>query len=270
MDVTSLISESGVSIGALTAATVARTLLTLVVGLVLIRVVLKLLGKALDRTERASRFKSQILSFIKTVLSVLLLFVVLESLGVKVTSFVALLSVAAFAISLALQNTLSNVAGGIMSVATQPFSVGDYVSIGGTEGTVSEIKLSRTKLTTVDNKEIIIPNAQVASATIVNFNRMGRRRIDIPVTASYDAPTADVYAALRDAMARYPQILQDPAPETHITEYGNSSIAYIARFWVGAADYWTVYFGVIESIRETFEAHNVEMTYDHLNVHMAK
>lgn len=270
MDVASLINESGVSIGALTMTTVLRTLLTLVVGIILIRVALNLIGRALDRSEKAGRFKNQILSFLKTGLNLLLLLVVLDSLGVKVTSFVALLSVAAFAISLALQNTLSNVAGGITSAATQPFSPGDYVSIGGIEGTVSEMKLSRTKLTTPDNKEIIIPNSQVASATITNFNRLGRRRVDIPVTASYDAPTADVYAALRDAMERYPQILTDPAPETHLTEYGASSIGYIARFWVSSSDYWTVYFGVIEALRETFEAHNVEMTYDHLNVHLDK
>lgn len=268
MDVSSLISESGVSIGALTVTNVARTLLILVIGLSVIRVVTNLAKKALDRSEKTARFRPHIISFLRTGLSILLVLVLLDSLGVKVTSFVALLSVAAFAVSLALQNTLSNIAGGIMSVATQPFSLGDYVAIGSIEGTVSELNLSRTKLTTPDNKEIIIPNGQIANATIINYNRLGRRRVDIPVTASYDAPTADVYAALRDAMARYPQILQDPAPETHITEYGNSSISYIARYWVAPADYWTVYYGVIEAMRETFEAYRVEMTYDHLNVHL--
>ena len=201
-------------------------------------------------------------------LGVALTLTVLQALNVQITSFVALLSVAALAISLALQNTLSNFAGGLMTVVNQPYAIGDFVSIDGTEGTVAIMRLGYTQLTTPDNKQIIIPNSKVANATVTNYNRLGRRRLDLTFTASYDAPTEDVYAALRDAMARYPQILTDPAPETHLSEYGASSISYIARMWVNAADYWTVYFGVIEAVRETFAAHGVEMSYDHVNVHM--
>jgi len=117
----------------------------------------------------------------------------------------------------------------------------------------------------VDNKQITIPNSTVASATIVNFNRLGRRRIDLTFTASYDAKTEEVYAALREAMGRFP--LTAPG-EVHLAEYGASSISYLARMWVNANDYWTVYWGVIEAVRETFAAHGVEMSYNHMNVHM--
>ena len=270
MDVTELISESGISVGTLTLTVVLRALGTLVVGLILIRILLTLIDRAFDRSEKLSPLKKHIRPILKTVLGVVLALVVLDSLGVKVTSFIALLSVAGLAVSLALQNTLSNIAGGIMIVSAQPYGVGDYVSIGGTEGTVDTIRLSYTKLTTPDNKEIQIPNSTVASATVTNFNRLGRRRMDLTFTASYDAPTEDVYAALRDAMARFPQILDAPAPEVHLSEYGASSIGYVARMWVPSADYWTVHWGVIEAVRETFEKHGVEMTYDHLNVHMDK
>lgn len=270
MDVSSLISDSGISIGTLTVAAGIRAVVTLLVGVICIKALLSLFDRAFDRSEKLSPLKRHIRPIIKTLLGVVLTLVVLDSLGVQVTSFIALLSVAGLAVSLALQNTLANIAGGIMIITAQPYGIGDYVSIGGTEGTVDTIRLAHTKLKTLDNKEIQIPNSTVAGSIVTNFNRLGTRRLDLTFTASYDAPTEDVYAALRDAMARYPQILDIPAPEVHLSEYGASSISYIARCWVNAADYWTVYFGVIEAVRETFAAHKVEMTYDHLNIHVAK
>ena len=270
MDVTELISESGISLGTLTLATAIQAVVTLIVGLILIRVLLNLSDRAFDRSEKLKPLKKHIHPIFKTALGIILALVVLDSLGVKVTSFIALLSVAGLAVSLALQNTLSNIAGGIMIVTAQPYGIGDFVSIGGTEGTVDTIRLSYTKLTTPDNKEIQIPNSTVASAIITNYNRLGRRRMDLTFTASYDASTEAVYAALREAMARFPQILSDPAPEVHLSDYGASSISYIARMWTPAADYWAVHWGVIEAVRETFAEHGVEMTYDHLNVHVEK
>ena len=265
MDVSALLSDSGLSVGQVTLTAGIRALVTLAVGLAVIRVVLSLLDRGFAHSDKLSPLKKHIRPAVKTVLGIVLALVVLDSLGVKVTSFIALLSVAGLAVSLALQNTLANIAGGIMILTTQPYTLGDYVSVGGTEGTVDLIRLSSTKLVTPDNKQITIPNSTIAAATIVNFNRLGRRRIDLTFTASYDAPTQDVYAALRDAMARFAQV---SAPEVHISEYGASSISYLARMWVSASDYWTVYWGVLEAARETFAAHGVEMTYDHLNVHM--
>lgn len=268
VDVNEIVSEAGVTVGALTLTSALRAACVLIAGLVIIKVVLSLTDRALNRLDRLAPLRRHIRSLLKTVLGIALILVVLDSLGVKVTSFIALLSVAGLAVSLALQNTLANIAGGIMILTAQPYSVGDYVSIDGTEGTVMAIGLSYCKFTTVDNKEIQIPNSHIASAKIVNFNRLGRRRLDLTFTASYDAPTQDVYAALRDAMARSPQILADPAPEVHVSDYGASSISYLARMWMPSADYWTVYWAVIEAARETFAAHNVEMSYDHLNVHL--
>ena len=270
MDVTELISESGIRFGTLTLADAIKAAVTLLVGIVLIRVVLTLFDRAMERSEKLSPLKRHLRPILKGLLAVLLALVVLDSLGVQVTSLIALLSVAGLAVSLALQNSLANVAGGIMLLTTQPYGIGDYVSINGTEGTVDLIRLSSTKLITPDNKQITIPNSTVAAATITNFNRLGTRRLDLTFTASYDAPTEDVYAALREAMARFPQVLPMPEPEVHVKDYGASSIEYLARMWVPSADYWTVYWGVIEAVRETFAAHSVEMTYDHLNVHMER
>ncbi|MBO4913980.1 MAG: mechanosensitive ion channel family protein, partial [Oscillospiraceae bacterium] len=250
MDISSLLSDSGVSLGTLTLASAVKALCVLVVGIILIKVLLTLIDKGFDHSEKLSPLKKHIRPVIKTVLGVVLALVVLDSLGVEVTSFIALISVAGLAVSLALQNTLANIAGGIMILTTQPYSLGDYVSVSGMEGTVDLIRLSSTKLVTVDNKQIIIPNSTVAGATVTNFNRLGRRRVDLTFTASYDSATEDVYAALNDAMSRFPQITG--GTEVHLSEYGPSSISYIARMWVAAGDYWTVYWGMLEAVRETF------------------
>ena len=165
---------------------------------------------------------------------------------------------------------LSNVAGGIMLLISKPFTVGDYVSCDGIEGAVRAVDLAYTTFTTVDNKEIFVPNSQIVTAKIVNYNALGRRRVDLTYTASYDAPTETVRTAILEAVAAFPQVTDEPAPTVVLSEYGASSISYLVRLWVSAADYWTVYYGMNEKVRETFAAHGVEMTYDHLNVHMIK
>ena len=268
MDVSTLISDAGISIGTLTLSAVLRGVLLLVVGLFAVRLTLGAVRKALGRSASAAPVSDYILSIVKALLYVLLVLVVLGSLGVEVTSFVALLSVAGIAVSLALQNILSNTAGGIMVLLSKPFVVGDYISVDGVEGTVKAIGLSYCTVVTLDNRKILVPNAQISATKVINYNCLGSRRVDLTFTASYDAPTADVKAAISDAMSKFPQILSDPAPVTYLSEYGASSISYITRMWVSAADYWDVYFGMLEAVRETFAARKVEMTYDHLNVHM--
>ena len=179
-----------------------------------------------------------------------------------------LLSVAGLAISLALQNTLSNLAGGIMILVSKPFEVGDYVEADGVGGTVISIGLAYSTLATVDNKEIFIPNSQVAAAKIINYTKLGKRRVELTFSASYDAPTETVKQALGEVLAQFPQILEDPAPSIWISKYGASSIEYVVRVWTAAGDYWDVYYGVMEGVRPAFQRHGIQMTYDHLNVHL--
>ena len=240
----------------------ATVLLLLALGMLLIRVILRLCDRAFDRSERLAPFRTYLRSTLRAVLYILLALAVLGSIGVEITSFVALLSVAGLAVSLSLQNTLSNVAGGVMLLISKPFTVGDYVS--------RAVDLAYTTFTTVDNKEIFVPNSQIVTAKIVNYNALGRRRVDLTYTASYDAPTETVRTAILEAVAAFPQVTDEPAPTVVLSEYGASSISYLVRLWVSAADYWTVYYGMNEKVRETFAAHGVEMTYDHLNVHMIK
>ena len=256
------------NLGALTLDKVVHVLLLILVGVVVIRVFLKLLDRVLARSKSLKSLSRYIHSVAKISMAFILVLMVAEDMGIHTTSLVAMLSVAGLAVSLALQNTLSNVAGGIMLLVTTPFQVGDYVEADGVSGTVHAIDLSYTAILTIDGKEIFVPNSQLSGTKIVNYTVLGRRRVDLNFTASYDAPTATVKQAIGEVLEDIPQIITDPAPEIHLSDYQASSIQYVVRAWTTAADYWTVYYAIQEGVREAFDRHGVEMTYDHLNVHI--
>lgn len=259
-----------ISLAHLTAAAILRLVIVIAVGLLAIRLILNVLDRIVDRSKTLGRLHVYIHSAVKMVLLFLLIMMVASALGVDVTGVIALFSVAGLAVSLALQNILGNLAGGIMLLVSHPFETGDYIESDSIQGTVTGMDLVYTSITTVDNKVIFIPNSQLSGAKIVNYNRLGRRRIDVRYSASYDAPTAEVKTALKEALDRFPQVQTDPAPEIYLSQYGDSAITYLVRAWVDSKDYWTVYFGLQEAVRDTFAAHGVEMTYNHLNVHMIK
>ena len=248
---------------------ILRILFTIVVGLILIKIVMGIFDRALAKSGSANVTVSKYLrSVIKVVLWILLALTVAEGIGINTTSLIAVFSVAGLAVSLALQNTLANLAGGVMLLVSKPFEVGDFVETNGVSGTVQAIGLAYCKLSTGDNKQVFIPNSEISSAKIINYTRLGTRRVDFVFTASYDAPTQTVKKAVQEALDQFPQIKKDPAPAIYLSEYGASSIGYTVRAWVDGSDYWTVYFGVMEAVRETFQSNGVEMTYDHLNVHV--
>lgn len=270
MNVDETLSDLGVKVnlGALTLDKVMHVILLALIGVVVIRVILKLLDGMLARSKSLKSLSRYIHSVAKIAMTFILVLMVAEDMGIHTTSLVAMLSVAGLAVSLALQNTLSNVAGGIMLLVTTPFQVGDYVEADGVSGTVHAIDLSYTAILTIDGKEIFVPNSQLSGTKIVNYTVLGRRRVDLNFTASYDAPTATVKQAIGEVLEDIPQIITDPAPEIHLSDYQASSIQYVVRAWTTAADYWTVYYAIQEGVREAFDRHGVEMTYDHLNVHI--
>ena len=241
----------------------------MVVGILLGRVIMTVVDKALNKSKLEKAAYSLIRSLLKAVLYILLGLIVASKLGVDVTGIIALASVLSLAVSLAVQDVLANLFGGLTLLYTQPFHSGDYVEIGATGGTVKEIGLSYTKLTTPDNKEISIPNKSVVAAEIVNYTTTGKRRVDFVVTASYDAPVQTVLASLRQA-AQVPTRLEENEPFVAVSNYGDHAIEYILRVWSGTDDYWTTKFAINEKIKEIFDANGVEMTYPHLNVHFDK
>lgn len=254
----------------LSLGSVIRVAFLFLAGVILVRVLTKLVGRMLERSKALASLRVYILSVFRIGLWFLLVLMMAESVGIPTASIIALLSVAGLAVSLALQNTLSNVAGGITLLVTKPFQVGDYVEADGVNGTVKAVDLSYTTLTTIDNKEIFIPNSQLSSVKIVNYTASGRRRVDLNFSASYDAPTQTVKTAIREVVDAIPQIIRDPEPVIWLSAYESSSIKYVVRAWTTTEDYWDVYYTLQEGVRESFARHGVEMTYDHLNVHLMK
>ena len=248
---------------------VFSALLVLVIGLLTIRVVMTLVGKTLEKSKLEKAAHTLILSLSRVVLYMLLCLSVASALGIDVTGVVALASVLTLAISLALQNALANVIGGFTLLSTHPFHSGDYVEIAGQAGTVKEISMTYTKLATPDNKLISLPNSAVVAAQIVNFSAAETRRVDINVSASYDAPTQKVIDALVLA-GTVGNVLLEPAPVAVITGYGDSAINYSLRVWVRSADYWDVYFQITQRVKTIFDEQEIAMTYPHLNVHMVQ
>lgn len=256
-------------VSALSLEHILQVLILLLGGMVVIRILMKLVNRMLERSSALASLRVYISSVVKVLLWFLLALMVAEALNFPTTSLIALLSVAGLAVSLALQNTLSNLAGGITLLVTKPFQVGDYVEANGISGTVQATDLSYTTIATVDNKRIFIPNSELSGTKIVNYNAMGQRRVDLNFTASYEAPTQTVKQAIREVLDTIPQIQNEPAPPAiWLSEYQASSIQYVVRVWTASSDYWDVYYAIQEGVRESFARHGVEMTYDHLNVHI--
>ena len=249
--------------------TVFKVIIIAVIGTLLIRIVNRTLKKVLENSKLEKAAHSLIRTLVKTVMYILLALVLASSLGIDVTGIVALASVASLAISLALQNMLANVIGGFTLLYTHPFSSGDYVEIAGQSGTVQEVGIAYTRLTTPDNKLVSIPNSAVVAAEIVNYTVTGTRRVDVNITASYSADPEAVVAALLEA-AQDSRVLADPAPFAALTAYGDSAISYTVRVWTKTEDYWDVYHKINRRIRDVFQEKGIEMTYPHLNVHLDK
>lgn len=254
----------------LTVATILPAVILLVIGVLAIRVLMKLVDKSLSKSKLEKAATSLIRSLLKVVLYVLLGLMVASRLGIDVTGIVALASVASLALSLSLQDALSNVIGGFTLLSNHPFHSGDFVEIAGQAGTVQTIDITYTKLTTADNKTISIPNSAVVASQIVNYSTSGTRRVDINVSAAYSAPIETVKAALLEA-AKIDAVLDAPAaPFAAVLNYGDSAIEYTLRVWTSAAEYWNAYFTITENIKAEFDKAGVEMTYPHLNVHLDK
>ena len=257
------------SLGGYSLSHILSALLTLLVCLVAARLLLKLAKRLLHRVQRLNdRLRQIILTALKVVLYLLTGIITAEALGLNTSSLTALVSVLTLGVTLAAEDILGNVAGGLVILSSHPFNIGDEIEVSGTTGIVREITLNHTKIETFDGQFVMQPNKELSSSRIVNYTALGRRRVVRRITASYDAPTDTVKAACLEAVAATPGTLEEPAPAVYLTDYGSSAIEYSVRCWTKAEDYWTAYFALNENLRTAFAAHGVEMTYDHLNVHM--
>lgn len=244
-------------------------LLLLAVCLIVKRVVLKLVGRSL---EKSSHIEKSFHTFIRSLLNIALWFVtimvVADSFGINASSLLTLVGVAGLAISLAIKDTLANLAGGLTILGTQPFKVGDYVEIGTTGGTVLEIGMVYTTLNTVDNRRILVPNSIVADAQVTNFSAEPLRRVDLVVSASYDASVTQVKHTVQAILEAHEKVLSDPEPFVRLSKYGDSAIDYTIRAWCANEDYWQVHYDVLEQIKMAFDQERISIPYPQVDVHL--
>lgn len=249
--------------------TLLPALLIAAVGVIAIRLLMKLLSAALEKTKLEKVAHGLIKSVAQVILYLLLGLIVASSLGIDVTGIVALASVLTLAVSLSVQSALTNLIGGFTLLHTKPFKVGDFVEIAGQSGTVTGIGLTYTKLATADNKTVSIPNSAVVAAEIVNYTAAGTRRVQVNVSAAYSCPVEQVLEALQEA-AKVPTALDSPAPVAAVSQYGESAIGYVLFLWCKAEDYWATQFEANKNVKAVFDARGIAMTYPHINVHLDK
>ena len=254
--------------GKLTVGRVLSALLLLLVCLTLARLLLGTARRLVERAALDERIKRYILRGLWAFLYLLTALVMAGSLNIDVSSLIALVGVFGLAVSLAVQDVLGNVAGGMVLLFSKPFTLGDYVSTADGEGEVAEITLTHTKLDTPAGQRVMLPNSKLMAGQIVNYTVRGVRRADHAVSASYDDAPEAVRSACLKALSRTPNILPDPAPQVVLTAYGESSIEYHVRFWAKTEDYWDAHFRSLEEIHRAFAEDGVTMTYNHLNVHI--
>lgn len=240
--------------------------------LVVCAIIIKILTKVFDRGIEKFKVERSLHTFLKSVIRILLWFItvliVAGLLGIPTSSLIAVLSVAGLAISLSIQGTLSNLAAGIMLLLTKPFKVSDYIEAGGISGIVSDIGLVYTRVTTFDNKLVFVPNSEISDGKITNFTAETNRRVDLTFSTSYDAKPDEVKKVIGAVIAAHSKTMFTPEPFVGVSAYKESCVDYSVRVWCATEDYWTVYYDLLEQVKAAFDQNGIEMTYNHLNVHM--
>lgn len=234
-----------------------------IVGSWIIGKIMGVTKKVMTKNNYDESLQKFLLNLVKWGLKILLILAILSKLGVETTSFAAILAAAGLAIGMALQGSLANFAGGVLIMIFKPFKIGDYIAAQGEEGVVKEIEIFTTKLNTLDNREVIIPNGILSNGNIINYTSEDVRRVDLSVGVSYDADIKQTKDTLEKVLTSHPKILKDPAPAVAMTGLGESSVDYAVRTWVKPEDYWTVYSSNLENIKTELDKAGIEIPYPH-------
>jgi len=260
----------GVGVNTLSLYKVLYAAVLLVVCIIVMKILMRVLNRAIARLKVERSLNTFFKSTIRILLWFLTILIVATALGVNPTSLIAILSVAGLAVSLAIQGTLSNLAGGIMLLVSKPFKVGDYIEAGGIGGMVADVGLVYTRVTGYDNKTVFVPNSEVSSGKITNYTTEGNRRVDLTFFTSYDSHPELVKQTIQSVIAAHPLALFTPDPFVRTSAYKESCIEYTVRVWCATPDYWDLHFDLLEQVKTAFDQNGVEMTYNHLNVHMVQ
>lgn len=242
------------------------------IGRIVIRWIRKLVRKSMQRSGADKGVEQFVDSLLKFSLYFLLLFMIGTKFGIDASSVAALIASGGVAIGLAMQGSLSNFAGGVLILLLKPFEVGDYIieDTNKNEGTVKEIQIFYTKLTTIDNKTIVIPNGILTNNSLTNATAKDERRLDLKVDISYDADLKKAKAMIMDVLNDDPAVLREDEIVVFVDELGESSVVLGARAWTKSADFWQAKWRILENIKEKMDENQIEIPYRQLTIHMNK
>jgi len=247
---------------------ILASIVILVLGIVVIKVLLNVLKKAFKRSKLDPICHKFIVSFIKVTLYIILIIITLSNLGVPMTSLVTLLGAAGLAISLAVKDSLANLAGGFILLFSKPFKVGDYIELSGISGTVKHINILQTKLNTIDNKAIFIPNGQVSSDKIINYSAEATRRLDLTFSISYKDDIITAKKLLENIVLNHEFTLKDPAPVIRVCEHASNSINIVVKVWVSTENYWDLNYDLLEGVKLLFDDNNITIPFNQIDVNL--
>lgn len=270
IDKFSMLMDKIIDFGIAAGEKIIIAIIVYIVGKLLIKLINRLLARILTKRNVDLGVKTFLYSLTNILLTILLVISVIGALGVNTASFAALLASAGVAIGMALSGNLQNFAGGIINLVFKPYKVGDYIEVQGVGGTVKEIQILNTILTTPDNKVIYIPNGALSSGTIVNYSRMETRRVDFTFGVEYGTDFDFVKATLEDIIKADSRILADPAYTIALHTLADSSVNVILRVWVKSADYWNVYFDTTRTVYQVFNEKGISFPFPQLTVHKAE
>ena len=267
---TSELLKSLIDMGSSYGGRILLALATLIIGLLLIKLICKIAGKAIDKTKLNDMVKVIIKKVVKIVLYIVLLIGIVEILGVPMTSVIAIIASCGLAIGLAFQGALANLAGGFMILVFRPFKIGDYIESTGAEGFVNDITIFYTKLMTLDNKLILVPNGDLMSANVTNFTANKIRRIDQSFKITNDIDQDFVKRVLMEAAKKTPGVLSDPEPFARLTAVDDDTYIFEVRAWCETPSYWPVYFDLIEYCSKALAENGIDDPEERIAVRLVK
>ena len=256
------------------ATTVAGKLVGAILTLIIGKIIIKAVMKAVKKSKFIQKAETTVAHFLVSVLNIalnaIMIVIVIGILGIPMASVITVIASAGVAVGLALQGSLSNLAGGIMILIFKPFKIGNLVEVAGVTGTVADIGIFYTVIQTVDNKEITIPNGTVMASTVTNYSVHDTRRVDFTFSVAYGTDVEKVKAVLLDEANKHSLVLKDPAPFARLSVQNANSLDFVLRVWCNSGDYWTVNFDIIEAVNARFVAEGIEIPFNQLDVHLDK
>lgn len=245
-------------------------ILVLWVGFKLIKLLKKALTKLLDRRNAESTLKGFLTSLVDVLMKVMLIIMAMDIIGIKATSFIAVLGAAGLAIGMALQGTLQNFAGGVIILLLRPFKVGDYIEVGSFKGYVKEIRIFHTLIRPFNGRIIIVPNSELATKSLINHTKDNVIRLDVVASVAYGTDLDKARQVIQSVIDNDPLILKDPMPKFCVSELNSSSVDYSLWLWTTVDDYWTVWMRIRENIYKAFADNGISIPFPQLDVHLDK